>query len=239
MGVAVDIRGGEYSTSLSIIPPVTRGLEYCNVFGDPGVNPGRNLAPGKPWGKVIGAPFPNGQSANLDDQNHIRLPFSDTDAFTHIGVAGQNALADGSYGYVVGSYVSQSAPGSNLLMNFGGAHPLLGFVGRVANGAVSVDQIGNMPSTAFGFAAVRGSSTQATRFDNKTAGTFVVDPTNPVKPRSVSPALFRIGASPAGVGGNVNVCLVMIYSVVLTDAELEAIYLWAKHLLADISALVI
>lgn len=232
----ITIRRADASASASrYIAPVSDGLEYLNFFGFSSTAAGRNLAPGKPGGTVIGAPEFTASLMWMNANKYVRTQVSDSDAVTLMVVAGQDRLASGVYGYPVGTFVQSNVEvGSNLAFLPDAPHQACSVMGRQGTSAVEYDLIGFYPSSAFQFLAVRASSSFATTVDNKTTGARSAAPA-PLKARNIGTQPFHVGRCPANssvLNRDVNMIFVAIYSRVLTDDEVNKVYLGIKPVIA-------
>ncbi|MEZ0252137.1 MAG: hypothetical protein ACAH20_14450 [Methylobacteriaceae bacterium] len=225
---------------LGVIPAVPDGLAYFNIFSDPASRPDRNLVPGRPPARLYGVITPNGTFATFSETNYLDTGVPDGDARTCIVVGGIAAgqAGDGKWGYFLGSYLPD-ALGFNVLIPSYAPLAIKSFVGRTVGGNAVGEETGAIPPGAFLASCHRASSAYGTRVDNLTQGGSPAVRQPAAGPRIISPRNYLIGRAPfvAAAGsnfyGSVNVVAIIVWTRVLSDAEMTAAYAQLKILLAD------
>jgi hypothetical protein len=237
MGALLTVKGTDFSgAAIAFSPPVSAGLEYWNYFGDP-TKTARNLALGKAAASIIGAPGAGANFATFTGlTNYVQTGLVDQTEVTLLAVARPITPAAATYKHVIGNYngTSGNQAGSSLLFN-NVAQGGPGVYNARSDGTNSQNSILFAPIgdySGFGFIAGRMGAT-ASRYDDKTRGlsangTFSY-------PRAASNGqLYRIGSAVSAATGTqaVDVAFAAIYSRVLSDVELDAIYQKVKTYLA-------
>jgi hypothetical protein len=243
MGVALTIDGADYSANPTglLLPAASDALLYANFFGDAAGNQSRNLAPGRAGGLVTGAitPTANNQAGQFNAANFVDTGIPDQDAVTLVSVARQTSLSDGTFAYAIGSYLSDTRAGANVLFSPQSPHPtyaLAGYTGT--NGVGQVFSVGQAPSTQFSFTCTRTSSAYGISYDNKSGGggQNVVGLPGPRRPSNTSYLIGRAPVEGQFVNGNVEIAFAAIFGRVLSDAELDAIYQRIRRILPRTNA---
>lgn len=217
------------------------GLLYYNVFGDPAVSPGRNLAPGRPPGRVYGAPTSNGIFTQLGPAGYIDTLIQDRDDLTIMAVAGMDAAGPGAgkYGYIAASYLSPTGIGTNMgaFPASAGNHVWSAIIGRFnSQQQPAIESTGAVSAYSFQMLAQRASSSYGTRFEMPKTGAVVENRTPPIGLRNLSIGNIYLGRAPRDedIYGPVNVIAVAIWSRVLSDAEVAAASVQLRGLLTGI-----
>jgi hypothetical protein len=234
----INVGGDLSAAAIGFIAPVMNGLEYWNFFGDAATT-ARNLVTGKPQGAVVGAPVLGaGFATFLHNSNFVQTGLVDQTEVTLLAVSRVPNKTNTQFKYVIGNFASPSTKegGSNLLYN----SPANGGIGTYA----SRNNAGTNVATSAYIGTTRDHSLWSfnvgrigagiQRAEDKTSGEVANAPTT--YPRQ-APAVgaYRIGSSISTSFSNlttVDVAWAAIYSRVLTDAEIDAIYLKVKLYLA-------
>lgn len=239
MGVDLIAKNVPGSWNTEIQPSVTRGLELWVETNTDADHCRFNRAPGKPGLVVIGAPVYSAQSTRFKAlSNFLQSRVSETPEQT-LFVLGKAAnpipagsSSSGDVGTVV--YISNNrgvniTPGTTGL-GFGTSlyhvapTTLTGTGSRATAGASSTGQItltGETP-TNWAVRAVRVIPGGSTGVKNLTRAAS--NESGLTTPRVLSDSRFRIGSTTGEHQGEVDIALAIIYSVALTDDEINLVY---------------
>lgn len=213
--------GDGYPSLFGFQIPVVSGLEGAFLLGDGEAMLGKNYAPGKSDGVVIGTPTANSGYAAMSGSGYIDTGISETDALTLFAVlrdsSGTVDMAPG----VIGNYVSGNS-GASLYM---GADYIRSGLART--GTTDGVSTGINPAI-FSLVSARGATGIATRVKNWTAGSE--NSGTAITDRALNTAqTLKIGELPnASFAGPIDIGLAMIYSRVLTDVEMDQMAAWAR-----------
>lgn len=236
MGVLLTVKNADFSTNaIAFSAPVADGLEYWNYFGDT-TKTGRNLVPGKSAGTVVGTPaMGSGFATFTNSSNYVVTGVTDQREVTLLSVARANTPSQNLSKAMISTYNGGggTAAGSSLFFGGGGGAQATVAAARNSGGtdAPVVTSITQDPNT-FGFFTSRIGAAYH-RIDDKThnlSGSGSV-----ANPRSAANGqLYRVGGFVSGftAGGLADIAFAAIYSRVLTDAEVDAIYQRVKTYLA-------
>jgi hypothetical protein len=240
MGIKLISKGSVAPWNSKVVPPVTRGLEGWFTF-DTDVNRfAVNRAPGKPDASLTGAPTAyatHGRFKGL--ANFLETQISESANMTIIVVgkaanaipAGASATGDINTPIYAGNYYGASATpgvtgnvyGTSL---FHSAPATLTSNGARSNGAggtvnATVDLTSETP-TAWGIRAARTSEAPgANKVFNLTRG--VTASSAVATSRVLASPKMRIGSAQQNFAGEVDISVIAIYSVALTDAEIDLV----------------
>lgn len=239
MGVSLIAKGVPGSWNTEVQPSVTRGLELWVETNTDADHCRFNRAPGKPGLVVIGAPVYSAQSTRFKAlSNFLQSRVSETPEQTLFVLgkavnpipAGSSSSGDvGTVVYISNNRGTNITPGTTGL-GFGCSLHHVAPTTMVATGCRATDgAAGNGPITLTGETptnwAVRMSRVipgGSTGIKNLTRNAS--NESGLTTPRVLSDSRFRIGSSIAEHQGEVDIALAIIYSVALTDDEINLIY---------------
>lgn len=224
----IPLLGDEYPLIFEHTIPVTDGLESAFLLAH-GAAPERNYAPGKANAAVTGAPTVAAGYTQFNGANYLRTGVADTDAITIVA-----ALYDPIYpdtpsgdepGYL-GNYASASTGGIAV---YGSANGRINF--NAVKSPASAPNLVYDPTAASLF-CFRSSSSYLTRIQNLTAGTS--EQSSNAGARVVSSNVIRIGTIYlSAFDGPTRIGMVLLYSRVLSDTEVESAATWAREYMAS------
>ena len=245
MGLRFTVKGADFSEkAVNYVPPVGEGLEYLNFFG--GADKlGRNLAPGKPSGQVVGSPaFTANSMTPLQMLNYIQTGVPHTDEMTFMVVA--KGPTDDVNSHLISNFWSSRVGGVG---NTVGASvmtmpvaPSGDGIGREALAWSAWDGVSstslqittNMPphpvAEMKAIAATISKANRVGEIFNKTAGLSVKGAPLPDGTTTDLGGEFRIGSAYLSVSGAQpsEILFVAIWSRVLSEAEIDVMYQAAK-----------
>jgi len=248
MGVVLRAEGADFSSNpVAFLPPVSRGLEYFAFLGGTSERTARNLAAGKPQGAIIGAPVISANYARLNRTAYVQTGAAQTPNNTLIVVLRpvddtSGVLAIGNYGSPrvapysgttngCGFFWTSSAADGSVTCYFTAA----AFDGASAASVNTPNTTRAIPGAAWRAMAGGASGTDKTKFiRDLTAGTRV-DATyaapNNVADLGSTPLMIGSGVNTGVFAGSVDIAFAAIYSVKLTDAEIDLVYSSVKAFL--------
>jgi hypothetical protein len=237
MGVLIVATGAVAPWNSKVALPVMRGLEGYFTFDSDSARFGFNRAPGKSDALITGAPLSFASHGRFNGQlNFLTTKIAETANQTIIVVGkSANALDAGAavtdqpvyvsndYGTAVNSpYTGITATGVGLYHpsndRLQGAAARDNGSGAGSSAAVSLTA---SPATSWAIRAVRSIDTGENVVLDLTAGLSAVG-TNK-NARVLNNKTFRIGGRAIGNSALIDISAVAIYSVALTDAEIQLI----------------
>lgn len=237
MGVLLVASGAVAPWNSKVVLPVMRGLEGYFTFDTDPARFSFNRAPGKPDAQIVGAPVAFATHGRFNGQmNKLITKISETANQTII-VVGKSAdvvpatppanqqpvYVSNNYGTGVNvPYVGLTATGSSLYHPSNdrtqGAAARDNGSGLLLSAAVSLTATA---ATAWAVRAVRATSGGANVTMDLSTNTSAIG-TN-TNARGLNNKPFNIGGHDIGDSGLVDISAVAIYSVALTDAEIQLI----------------
>lgn len=235
MGVVIVSPNTRAPWNTKILSPVTRGLEGWFECDTDIHRLGFNRAPSKPNAKIVGSPVVGSASTRFKGMlNYLNTSIAETDAMTIMVVgksaneipAGSPGGGDGNTPMYAGTYtgpaaIISSGTSSGIALHHS-ANTTLYAIGARDNGSgastaaqISAPDIAN----GWGLRALRTSTGEKTRVQNITRGTSAENPS--INTRIPTTNHLRIGGGYTGFAGEVDISHIVVFSVRLTDAELD------------------
>ncbi|QDI81680.1 hypothetical protein E8E01_15125 [Methylorubrum populi] len=230
MGTQIVAKGADFSAiSFGFAAPVTRGLEYWNYFGDSADKTGRNLVVGKSGVAVVGAPVVNPGYARMTAQSaYVQTAVLDQAAVTFLAVCRPADLGTTQWRYPIASIAggTGAAVGASLAIGTDNAPKVYASRNNGTSDVALVTGVAALASaTPFGFYAGRVGPAY-NRIDDKTRS--VSNAGAVTNPRSTpNGQAYRVGSGIYNTGsqlGVLDISFAAIFSVELTDAEIDAVY---------------
>lgn len=237
MGIKLIANGTIAPWHSKVIPPVTRGLEGWFTFDTDANRFSFNRALGKADAELLGAPVAyttHGRFKGLS--NYLKTSIADSAGMTLIAVGkavnpvgnepGGGPNAPFYVGGFTGTSIDPAFPGAGygVSLYHGSPAGLVGNAGRVnaggtapTSGAVTITN--DVPGE-WGIRAVRADANLTSAF-NLTRG-LKLDGTL-LTPRVLGDNKIRIGGASSTFSAEVDISAVAIYSVALTDAEINQV----------------
>lgn len=219
------VQGADFSANaVGYAPPVASGLEYLNFFNSES-QIGRNLAPGKASGAVVGSPVQNVEFVTFSNlTNYVQTDVDQTDDMTVILAMG--VPVEGLV-FALGNYSNAEVSGlwvwtSNFTGGDGLVQPTMSHAFDVGSPTVQNATSGAELTVPFGLRLFLGTYELATRtaiFKDLTGNTSQTR--NPAEDVIISSRKFRIGSASASTtaGPLVNIGFAAVWSRVLSAAE--------------------
>lgn len=239
MGILIRVKNASFENkAVAFVPPVADGLEYLNFFSGGAANVARNLAPNKPSGVLFGSPVYNEHSAVFTSQAaYVGTSVEDAPEMTMIAVA--RAVAD-SAAHIISSF-SGPRPGGVAGTSYGKTmwftNPTNGdgwvqiqtVQGRwdgIAGSAALNTISGTLPINVNQWVAATGlMGVNTNQMRNNSSGFVDTDATQ-LQPDPTSMKL-RIGSATIS-SGSAEIAFAAVYSRLLTDTEVDAVYAFIK-----------
>lgn len=226
MGVQIVSVGSVAPWYTKVLPPVTRGLEgwYCLDTALDRI--AFNRAPGKKDAVIKGTPVVSAAySTFTGGQAWLDTGIADTAEATFFAICKANALPGGSSTTTAIPYVGNTgAAGMGAELYCGSDTTLNSTSWRTASGSATSDSrsITETPTT-WGLRVLKvGGNTGNTELRNLTSGARSLSVLT--GPRILSAAAHLIGGTHAATfTGKADISAVAVYSVALSDAEIDAI----------------
>lgn len=237
MGVLIVATGAVAPWNSKVALPVMRGLEGYFTFDTDPSRFGFNRAPGKSDAQITGAPLAFASHGRFNGQlNFLTTKIDETSNQTIVvvgkaaaavpssaGQADQPVYVSNNYGTGVNPpYVGLTATGisiyhpDNARIQGSGARD--NGSGVATSGSVSLS---GTPANAWAIRAVRVTDTGVNVTKDLTAGTSASGANS--NARVLNNKTFRIGTGALGPSALVDISAVAIFSVALTDAEIELV----------------
>lgn len=217
--------GSGYLNIYGLTVPVTANLQGAFIFGDGDIS-GRNYAAGGPQASVVGTPAQTDNGITLDGSNYIDTGIAQTTDMTFIVVARLGHSADRAG--VIGNY---NTTGIAIFDLSAANTSIAGNLQR--NGATSQ---ANTDTTAnqYQLIAFRAGVSSNSRIQNVTLATDVSNTANTSPVINLNSETIKIGRLPAtSFVGPVDIAAVLIYDRVLSDAEANDDFTWARNYMAS------
>lgn len=222
---------------IGLIPPVFDGLEYLGLFGSDATKSSRNYARGKPNGSIVGSPVFQPNYMSLDgDTSYLDTGVTETADMTVIAVTrSTDTLAtQDQFFYILGNQTGVSIPrapasGAGMALYFGSTTSL-GWRPGYWSGSATVTGLvtATVDPKVWGYieATAGGGGRYVThRTQGVTAGGTTVATRDPVTPK------LRAGDVPSVNSGTGDMAILIVFSRILSAAELLTMYAWVKAVL--------
>ncbi|WOI30033.1 hypothetical protein [Sulfitobacter dubius] len=218
---------------ITVLPPITVGLEYGNLF-DSQETLGRNLALGKPLPSVVGDPVMGADYADFTQGSaYIETGVEESADFTYIAVS--TPLVENAFEHIISNYVFGVTPTASLYTGEG--VPSDGK--KSVTAGITADNGGNptlytrVPQP---YAIIGEPHCMGARFSSATGLLKSMSLTNgassegaPTGGRLQGTSGLRVGYNQGGVNsGTVRIYAALIYSTALTDVEIAQTYQWLE-----------
>lgn len=245
MGAQLLLSGMDFTANpMGFAAPVPNKLEYWNYFGGAAAKTANNNVVGKSKGTVVGTPVVASNYVTfVGNTAYVVTGLVDQSEVTFLAVARPTAGDGAKYRYLIGSFASTAGAnvGSNLYLDnqtiprptIAAARNNAGTDANVANAVT-----GETDTSGFAFYAGRiGASLH--RVDDKTRNLNSVG--SVANPRSTPNGVpYRIGDDAGVVStGSVDFAWAAIYSRVLTDTELQTVYVNVQSYLGNSRSILI
>lgn len=248
MGVVIVSPNTRAPWNTKILSPVTRGLEGWFECDTDIARLGFNRAPSKPNAKIVGSPVVSSQSVKFKGlSNYLDTSIAETADMTIIVVgkstnevpAGASSTGDANTPMYAGTYIGPAVGVSGNSSGVSLYHVVNNSVYGVAardngSGAPTGAQIA-APDVAnvWGLRAVRTGNGAQTQVQNLTTGTTASNAAN-TNNRIVTTNTLRIGSGYRDFGGEVDISQIIVFSVRLTDEELDLMAAFMRKRAASI-----